>query len=112
MTEHLKVYLSRLNIDELDVVCEITGRPAYLGNVDIHHIQYQSQGTKEEVNTIENLISIRRELHDFIHDNPHYQWWIHLVHMNFLTVRKPYHECLYSQNDPIFLEIMDKIQIT
>lgn len=62
MEKHKRTYIESLGISRDDVVlCEVCGQRG----ADIHHIEYQSQGGKDE---IENLIALCRGCHKAEHD--------------------------------------------
>jgi hypothetical protein len=108
MTNHLKVYCAGLSIEPEEVVCELTGRPAAMGGVDIHHIEPRGMGGSKSKDYLENLMAVDRRLHDFVENNPKYQHWYRLVHFYYLYTRIPYtttHGC-----DPVWEEILAKMK--
>lgn len=107
MTRHLALYLQYNNYDDPDeVICEISGRPARLGGVDISHNRARGMGGSKEKDTKENLMALARPLHDFLETNPSYYWWFNLTHCAFLITRKPYIETYGCDEDPILKEII------
>lgn len=106
MTRHLQLYLTYNGYtDPNEVVCEITGRPAHIGGVDISHNIGRRMGGSKLMDTKENLMALSRPLHDFLENNPSYYWWFHLVHCAFLVTRTPYMETIASINDPIWNQL-------
>ena len=107
MTDHLRVYVTALHIAAEDVVCEITGRPAHMGNVDISHNKGRGMGGSKKRNTIENLMALDRRFHTYLENNPGMYWWYTLVHMGFLYHQTPY--IAIAKDDPILAKIMEDI---
>lgn len=108
MKNHTKVYLDYFGFDTGDFIpCEISGRPA----VDISHNIPRGMGgrPKNDMDTPDNLMALARLWHDFLEMNPSYYWWYQLVHYQYMTTRKPYHETFCSIEDPIFKEITNLI---
>jgi len=110
MTPHLKAYLKFNGYDDPDeVVCEITGRPAYIGGVDISHNSPRGMGGSKLKDTADNLMALDRRLHDYLESHPQMRWWFQLVHYSFMVTKKVYLELPDSRNDVIFAEVMDAI---
>ncbi len=111
MTKHLEAYCEYHNVTPEEVFCEITGRPAILGGVDISHNTPRGMGGSKSLDTKWNLMALDRRFHNFLEDNPSYLWWYQLVHSSFIAWGKPYMELLdeYRYNDPIFEEIKAKL---
>lgn len=118
MTRHLELYLKFNGYDDPDeVVCEVSGRPAHLGGVDISHNRARQAGYAKKIggewndraNTKENLMALARPLHTFLEENPSYYWWFHLTHCAFLVTKQPYVETLAGIDDPILKDIITKI---
>lgn len=108
MKKHTEIYYDYFGFDPGDYVpCEISGRPA----VDVSHNDPRGMGgsPKNTKDTPENLMGLSRVWHDFLEANPKYYWWFQLVHFQYMVTRKPYHETICSINDPIFEEIVSKL---
>lgn len=110
-TKHLKAYCKFNKVDKEDIVCEITGRPARLGHVDISHNIARGMGGRpnDDMDTQENLMALHRNLHDFLEANPKYYWWFQLVHIHYLHYKIPYYDLDISSKDPIFEEIKQQL---
>lgn len=96
---HTKVYDEYFDIDcHNRRRCEITG---YQGkNVDIHHIRGRGEG----MDVIENLMCIRRDLHERCGQNVKYNDWLQKVHDQYMIDRTTLYE--KSSRDEIYLDLM------
>ena len=83
MIKHKKVYLDALNLKEGDFVeCELTGGRA----TDIHHIECRGMGgtSNKHIDSIENLMALRRDVHDLYGDKTNFMAGLLVSHWNFL----------------------------
>ena len=75
MVKHKKIYLDYYGFGEQDFVpCEYTGLRAQ----DIHHLNFKSQGGKDE---IENLIAVTRKVHERAHKDKEFNEYLRELHL-------------------------------
>jgi hypothetical protein len=86
---HSTIYNKYFNISPHNVrVCELTGSTK---NLEIHHIDARGMGGRPSADTIENLMCLTREAHNFFGDKVQYKDWLKEVHLRFMVEKIPFH---------------------
>ncbi len=81
MKKHTKIYIEGVGADAVfGLKCEVTGGLAQ----DVHHISGRGAGGSKLKDTIDNLMALRRDIHDFDESHPHLEWWFRKVHKWFM----------------------------
>lgn len=89
MRKHTQVYMRFFKYTKGDFIpCEISGRRA----VDVHHIDARGMGGNGEVDVIENLMAITRELHLEYGDKEQYMEGLIQIHESFILTSTPWME--------------------
>lgn len=85
--KHHDVYDGFFEIDTHNPrVCELTGIPSR----DIHHIDARGMGGRASMDTVENLMCLTRELHEYFGDKKEWKEDLKQAHEWFIVNRAPF----------------------
>lgn len=77
LKKHTKIYIAHFGGEcEEYVPCEICENPA----VDVHHIDARGMGGTNDKDTIENLMGLCRECHQYFGDKVRFKRMLRIIH--------------------------------